>query len=121
MRTDRTSGSSWRPIFLSLPVIECGAIESTLTRYVREHDIDLVVMGSHGRRALLSLLLGSAAAKLLDWSPCDTLVVREPTATTYSSASYGASVWLLSPDPADHQPWLKFWSAHVGPDTRQRA
>ncbi|MDO9195923.1 universal stress protein [Rhodoferax sp.] len=64
------------------PVIECGAIEGTLTRYVREHDIDLVVMGSHGRSGLMSLLLGSTAAKLLDWLPCDTLLVREPTATT---------------------------------------
>lgn len=62
-------------------VIECGAIESTLSRYVREHDIDLVVMGSRGHGGLKSLLLGSTAAKLLDWLPCDTLLVREPTAT----------------------------------------
>jgi len=58
------------------PVIECSAIERSLTRYVREHDIDLVVMGSHGRSGLMSLLLGSTAAKLLDWLPCDTLLVR---------------------------------------------
>lgn len=63
------------------PVAECGAIESTLTRYVREHDIELVVMGSHGRSGLMSLLLGSTAAKLLDWLPCDMLLVRDPTAT----------------------------------------
>lgn len=63
------------------PVVECGAIESTLTRYVREHGIDLVVMGSHGRSGIMSLLLDSMAAKLLDWLPCDTLLVREPTAT----------------------------------------
>jgi len=62
------------------PVVECGAIESTLTRYVREHGIDLVVMGSHGRSGLMSLLPGSTATKLLDWLPCDTLLVREPTA-----------------------------------------
>lgn len=63
------------------PVVECGAIESTLTRYVREHDIDLVVMGSHGRSGIMSLLLGRTAAKLLDWLPCDTLLVRTPTTT----------------------------------------
>jgi nucleotide-binding universal stress UspA family protein len=62
-------------------VIECGAIESTLTRYVREHNIDLVVMGSHGCSGLMSLLLGSTATKLLDWLPCDTLLVRESTDT----------------------------------------
>lgn len=64
------------------PVIEHGAIESVLTRYVREHDIELVVMGDHGRRGLMSVLLGRTAAKLLDWLPCDTLLVREPNSTT---------------------------------------
>lgn len=60
------------------PVVECGAIESTLTRYVREHDIDLVVVGSQGRSGLMGLLLGSTAARLLDWLPCDTLLLRAP-------------------------------------------
>lgn len=63
-------------------VVECGAIESSLTRYVREHGIDLVVVGNHGRSGLMSLLLGSTAAKLLNWLPCDTLLVREPNAMT---------------------------------------
>lgn len=62
------------------PVVECGAIESLLTRYVRERDIDLVVMGSYGRSGLMGLLLGSTAGKLLDWLPCDTLLVRPPAA-----------------------------------------
>jgi len=38
-------------------------------------------MGSHGRSGIMSLLLGSTAAKLLDWLPCDTLLVRTPTNT----------------------------------------
>lgn len=63
------------------PVIESGAVERALTQYVRAHDIDLVAMGSRGRSGLMNLLLGSTAAKLLDWLPCDTLLVREPSAT----------------------------------------
>ncbi|ACO80610.1 Usp-like protein [Azotobacter vinelandii CA] len=62
------------------PVIEYGPVESTLTRYVREHEIELVALGSHGGSRIMSLLLGSTAAKLLDWLPCDTLLVREPRA-----------------------------------------
>lgn len=56
--------------------IECGAVASRLPRHVREHDIDLVVIGSHGRSGLVGLLLGSTAARLMDWLPCDTLLVR---------------------------------------------
>ena len=62
-------------------VVEDGAIETTLPRYVRDHEIDLVVMGSHGRSGLMSLLLGSTAARLLDWLPFDTLLVPDPRAT----------------------------------------
>ncbi|AKH36718.1 MULTISPECIES: universal stress protein [Nitrosomonas] len=61
-------------------MVEDGAIETTLTRYVREHEIDLVVMGSHGNSGIMSLLLGSTAAKLLDWLPCDMLLVPDPRA-----------------------------------------
>jgi len=62
-------------------VIERGPIESSLSRHVREQGVDLVVMGSHGRSSLMSILLGSTAAKLLDWLPCDTLLVREQPAS----------------------------------------
>lgn len=60
--------------------MEYGGIEATLTQYVREHEIDLVVMGSHGCSGIMSLLLGSTAAKLLDWLPCDMLLVPDPRA-----------------------------------------
>ena len=61
-------------------VAEDGALETALTHYIRTHGVDLVVMGTHGRSGLMSILLGSAAARLLDWLPCDTLIVRDPRA-----------------------------------------
>lgn len=59
-------------------VIEHGSLATVLTRYVREHDIELVAMGTHGRSGLMNVMLGSTAARLLDWLPCDTLMVRKP-------------------------------------------
>lgn len=59
-------------------IIEQGSLGASLSRYVREHAVDLVVMGTHGRSGLMSVLLGSAASELLQWVPCDTLIVREP-------------------------------------------
>ena len=57
-------------------VIERGPLETALTHHVRTHDVELVLMGTQGRSGLMGLLLGSSAARLLDWLPCDTLVVR---------------------------------------------
>jgi nucleotide-binding universal stress UspA family protein len=57
-------------------VVECAPLETALAAYVRGHGVDLVAMGTHGRTGLAKVLLGSAAARLLDWVPCDTLIVR---------------------------------------------
>ncbi len=62
------------------PVIAAGALEVSLTDYVRRHEVDLVALGAYGRNRLLSTVLGGSAIKLLDWLPCDELLVREPPA-----------------------------------------
>lgn len=44
--------------------------------YASEQDVDLIVMGSHGRRGLRRFLLGSVAEEVLRTSPVGVLVVR---------------------------------------------
>lgn len=41
---------------------------------------DLIVLGSHGRRGLQRLLLGSGAEQILRLAPVPTLVMRQPSA-----------------------------------------
>jgi nucleotide-binding universal stress UspA family protein len=45
----------------------------------RDRQVDLVVMGTHGRTALRHALLGSVAERVLRHAPCPVLVVREVT------------------------------------------
>lgn len=59
-------------------VFEGKGLEMALGRYVRDHDVDLAILGTQGRSGLMNVLLGSAAARLLAWLPCDTLIVRQP-------------------------------------------
>jgi nucleotide-binding universal stress UspA family protein len=49
-----------------------------LLRFVREHGQDLLVVGSHGRRGVQRLLLGSVAERVAREAPCSVLVVRAP-------------------------------------------
>jgi nucleotide-binding universal stress UspA family protein len=57
-------------------VIERGQTETLLADYVASADVDLVVLGSHGRTGIARALLGSTAETLLHTLDCDTLVVR---------------------------------------------
>jgi len=73
---DKPAGG-WHP---QKVLIEYGAADRLLHDYVRDNDVDLVVLGTHGRSALFEVLLGSVAKRIMDGLPCDALVVREPRA-----------------------------------------
>lgn len=44
--------------------------------HVEDHGVDLVVMGTHGRRGVRRMLLGSVAEEVLRSCPCPVLTVR---------------------------------------------
>ncbi len=66
---------------LGVPETEClvevGSPRAGVLKAVREHDVDLIVVGSHGAGGV-DALLGSTAATILHKSPVDVFVVRLP-------------------------------------------
>jgi len=48
-----------------------------ILHYADEKDIDLIVMGTHGRRGLGHMFLGSVAEETVRLSPCPVLTIRE--------------------------------------------
>lgn len=51
-------------------------VATCLQRYVDAHAIDLVVMGTHGRRGMPRLVLGSVSERFLRFSTCPVMLVR---------------------------------------------
>ncbi len=49
-----------------------------IVKYATAHNIDLIVMGTHGRGAVERLLVGSVAEKVVRAAPCPVLTVRHP-------------------------------------------
>ncbi|AZH26212.1 universal stress protein [Haloplanus aerogenes] len=56
--------------------VAVGAPAREIVRYVDEHDIDHVVIGSHGREGLSRLVLGSVAERVLRRADAAVTVVR---------------------------------------------
>ena len=55
--------------------VKLGSIKSVLFSVVEEHNIDLIVIGTHGRHGV-GVLLGSTATSILHGTPCDVLAIR---------------------------------------------
>lgn len=49
-----------------------------IVRYARERELDLIIVGTHGRGMLGHLLMGSVAEKVVRMAPCPVLTVRHP-------------------------------------------
>lgn len=61
--------------------VETHIVESTrpstaVIEFVKEHDIDLLVLASRGRTGLNLILMGTTAEKIIRQTPCSTLVIK---------------------------------------------
>jgi universal stress protein A len=53
-----------------------GLTAKEIVRYATSNDIDLIVMGTHGRHGVAHFLLGSVAEHIVRIAPCPVLTVR---------------------------------------------
>ncbi|MBY4727562.1 MULTISPECIES: universal stress protein [Burkholderia] len=63
------------------------SVAERLQRYVVERSIDLAVVGTHGRRGVRRLFLGSVAERFLRGSSCPVLLVRGSDAAPAAAAA----------------------------------
>jgi nucleotide-binding universal stress UspA family protein len=56
--------------------VQSGYPGSTIVEFAKDHDIDLIVVGTLGKSGIEALLLGSVAGKVIRHAPCPVLVVK---------------------------------------------
>jgi len=56
-------------------LLDEGDLAKVIPQMIREQQIDLVVLGTHGRRGISKLVLGSGAEKIYRSAPCPVLTV----------------------------------------------
>lgn len=69
---ERLSGVSVRQ------VITAGIPGVAIADYAATHEVDLIALGTHGRRGVRRLLLGSTAEEVVHRASCHVLTVRRP-------------------------------------------
>jgi universal stress protein A len=60
--------------------VRVGHADEQILAYAAEHNVDLIVMGTHGRRALAHLIMGSVAERVVRTAPCPVFTVRDAEA-----------------------------------------
>lgn len=55
-----------------------GVPHEEIINFAKKHKIDLIVMGTHGRKGVDRILFGSTAAQIVRFAPCPVLTVRLP-------------------------------------------
>lgn len=71
--------TDWEPLHPHVDVVTSrGSAFLEILRYAKEHSIDLIVLGTHGRGPIAHMLMGSVAEKIVRKAPCPVLTVRDP-------------------------------------------
>jgi universal stress protein A len=70
----------------SKAVINGGLAAKDIVAYADAHNIDLIVMGTHGRRGVAHLILGSVAEHVVRTSRCPVLTVQQAHVTVRDPA-----------------------------------
>ncbi len=63
-------------------VLTASSPAQTVSRFAQGKNADLIIVGTHGRKGLTRMLMGSTAESLLRRSPCPVLVVKHKTVAT---------------------------------------
>jgi nucleotide-binding universal stress UspA family protein len=82
--------SSWPGVDVTVHTeVVFGHNAKTIAEYAAMRNIDLIVMGTHGRTGVAHLLLGSVAERLVRTAPCPVLTVRQtPRTKAYAELVY---------------------------------
>ena len=75
-------------------IVDEGAATDCILALAKEQAVDLIVMGTHGRRGFERLALGSVTEKVLRKSTCSVLVVRKQAHDFVVPAKGGDSILL---------------------------
>lgn len=68
-----------------------GMATKKIVEYAADHEVDLIVMGTHGRGTMSHLLMGSVAELVVRTAPCPVFTVRDTEALRWAFNQFEAA------------------------------
>jgi nucleotide-binding universal stress UspA family protein len=87
-RLDGLLAPAERARFYATTTVLFGSAAESIVEYARDHAMNLIVMGTHGREGVAHLLLGSVTERVVRTAECPVLTVR---GTAAALATIGAA------------------------------
>jgi universal stress protein A len=66
---------------IDVPDILEGDVTDRIEHYTKKLKVNLIVLGSHGRKGIDRLLMGSVAESIMRNSPCDVMIYKKASKT----------------------------------------
>jgi nucleotide-binding universal stress UspA family protein len=66
------------PLPVRTVIVTSNTPAAAIVQYAKDGNVDLIVIGTHGRSAMAHLLMGSVAERVVRTAGCPVLVVRHP-------------------------------------------
>ena len=85
----------------TVPLFARGSVADSVPYWINEHGIDLIIMGTNGRRGLQHLLMGSTAEAIVRSATCPVLTVG-PHVTTRPYHDFSVESILFPTDLGKH-------------------
>ncbi|HEY2114461.1 MAG TPA: universal stress protein [Candidatus Angelobacter sp.] len=98
------------------PLFARGAVEAAVPHWINEHGIDLVIMGTHGRRGLQHFLMGSIAEAIFRNATCPVLTVG-PHVTTRPYHEFKVENILFPTDLGAHAEFAAQYALSVAEES----
>lgn len=72
-------------------IVEAGNPDKSIVKAAKDYEADLIIMGTHGRKGVSRIFLGSVASRVIATAPCAVLTVRLPEEPTFHKKVAAAS------------------------------
>lgn len=75
--TKLKDSQNFENVSISVEIAHDPSSSSGIINFAEKNNVDLIVMGSHGRSGFKKLVLGSVASKVISEADCNVLVVKQ--------------------------------------------